>query len=231
LHRRRCNFSSPAHAGALLDRLGERLALLTGGPRDAPARQRTLRATLDWSYDLLDPDARGLFAKLGVLAGGFTLDAAKTVCADAEEDGLLDALGALVDHSLLERRAGPDQEPRFGALEVVSDYALALLDSRHEGETVRRRHAEYYREFAAMADDGLRGTEQGLWLARLQAEDDNFRVALGWGWNGTRSLRCNSPACSAASGCSAGRLSRPDAGSSRHSPREVRRRAPAASWP
>ncbi|HET8627553.1 MAG TPA: helix-turn-helix domain-containing protein, partial [Thermomicrobiales bacterium] len=127
---------------ALLARLEPRLALLTGGPRDAPARQRTLRRTLDWSHALLAVPERVLFARLAVFARGATLDAIAAVCAgDADSLDLLDGLDALVRASLLHRAEEGGGEPRFAMLETIREYAAERLDESAQAEAVRRAHA------------------------------------------------------------------------------------------
>lgn len=152
----------------LLERLGERLTLLTSGPRDLPARQQTLRDTLEWSTALLSPDERQDLAGLSVFAGGCSLDAAAAVVgAD------LDRLGALVDHSLLQRDPAA-REPRFGMLETVREYGLELLGA-HRPE-LERAHAAYFADLAESAD--LVGPEQQRWLAELDEEQDNLRAAI-----------------------------------------------------
>jgi predicted ATPase/DNA-binding SARP family transcriptional activator len=167
---------------ALLKHLDERLAVLTGGPRDAPTRHQTLRATLDWSYQLLDEPTRELFARLAVFVGGFTIEAAQAVClGDPRSDAeLLDRLAQLTDHSLLDHRAGTDGEPRFAMLETVREYADERLGHTGDEYTVHRGHAEHFLSFAREADSGLKGPEQDSWLARLEAEHDNLRAALTW---------------------------------------------------
>jgi predicted ATPase/DNA-binding SARP family transcriptional activator len=165
----------------LLDRLGKRLPMLTGGARDLPARQQTLRATLDWSYELLDEPTRRLFARLSVFAGGFTEEAAIAVSGEVGGgDDLLDGLGALVDHSLLDHRAGAGGGERFGQLEIIREYALQQLDANGPAERVRRRHAEHFLALVERADDLLKGPQQAVWLARLHSEQENLRAALDW---------------------------------------------------
>jgi predicted ATPase/DNA-binding SARP family transcriptional activator len=161
----------------LLSRLGNRLELLAEGRRDAPHHQQTLRMTFDWSYDLLDADAQRLFAQLAVFAGGCTLASAEAVC-----DGpVLDALGALVDESLLRRRETSTGEPRFSMLEIVREYALERLSSSGESEDVRRRHLAHFVELAEEAAPELsQGEDQVEWFARLEDEHDNLRAALAF---------------------------------------------------
>ena len=152
----------------LLERLGERLTLLTSGPRDLPARQQTLRDTLEWSAALLSAEERRDLAGLSVFAGGCSADAAAAVVgAD------LDRLGALVDHSLLQRDPAA-REPRFRMLETVREYGLELLSDRRP--ELERAHAAYFAELAERAD--LAGPEQQRWLAELDEERDNLRVAI-----------------------------------------------------
>jgi predicted ATPase/DNA-binding SARP family transcriptional activator len=148
---------------AMLQRLGQTLALLTGGPRDAPSRHRTLRAALDWGYDLLAPRERRLFAHLAVFAGGCTLASAEAVC-EAE----LDTLASLVDKSLL-RCEGE----RYSMLATIREYAQELLRVSGEANEVNRRHAEH---FLALAEE-VRPTQR---VDPLEAERENFRAALAW---------------------------------------------------
>jgi predicted ATPase/class 3 adenylate cyclase len=166
----------------LLARLAQRLALLTGGARDLPARQQTLRSTIDWSYHLLNRDEQTLFARLAVFVGGGTLEAAEAVCnvdGDLALDGL-DGLTALVDKSLLKQVAGPDDTPRFTMLETIREYALERLVASGEEEAIRQQHAAYYLVLAEAAEPKLKEADQGTWLAQLEAEHDNLRLALAW---------------------------------------------------
>jgi predicted ATPase/class 3 adenylate cyclase len=156
---------SPAQ---ILERLEQRLPLLTGGARDAPERQRTLRATIEWSYDLLTEEEKLLFARLSIFRGGCTLEAAEEVV-----DADLDTLQSLVDKSLL-RHTGE----RFWMLETIRDYAAEQLAQLEDAEAVRRRHADFYLRLAEEAEPHLTGAQQGPWLARLEAEHDNFRLSL-----------------------------------------------------
>ena len=156
----------------LLERLDRTLPLLTAGARDAPERQQTLRATIGWSYDLLDEDAKGLFARMSVFAGSFSLEAAEDVCAAD-----VDALAALVDLSLLK----PIGEARFLMLETIREYALELLDERADVEEIRRRHAEHFAALAEAAAPHLRGSrEQRQWVDRLERDYANVRAAVRW---------------------------------------------------
>jgi predicted ATPase/DNA-binding SARP family transcriptional activator len=161
---------------ALLVRLGNRLELLTGGRRDAPRHQQTLRMTLDWSYDLLDRDTQRLLAQLGVFAGGCTLAAAESVC--RVESSVLEGLAALVDQSLVTQPES--DEPRFTLLQLVRDYALERLSAFAEKDETRSRHLEYFVAFAEEAEPGLAGSDQSDWLVRVEREHDNLRAALAY---------------------------------------------------
>ena len=163
---------------ALLSRLERRLQLLKGGPRDLPARQQTLRATIDWSYDLLDVSEQSLFARLAIFAGGCTLEAAEVVCNLEGGPDVLAGLDALADKSLVQPRDAPDGEPRLLMLDIVREYALERLTGRNEADTVARRHADYFLGLAEQAEFELSGSWQGAWYERLEADLDNFRAAL-----------------------------------------------------
>src|SRR5215210_4153779 len=162
----------------LLSRLGNRLQLLTGGRRDAPKHQQTLRMTLDWSYDLLEPDAQRLFAQLGVFAGGCTLASAEAAC--RADSSILECLAALVDESLVRQRETVVGEPRFSMLEIVREYALERLSDSDEGDETRRRHLEHFVAFATEAEPKLADRDQIAWFARLEDEHDNLRAALAF---------------------------------------------------
>ena len=163
---------------ALLSRLGNRLELLTGGRRDAPQHQQTLRMTLDWSYDLLEPDAQRLFARLGVFAGGCTLESAEAVCGG--DGSVLEGLAALVDESLVRQRETDTGEPRFSMLEIVREYALERLSGSGDGDETRRRHLEHFVSLAEEAEPKLADRDQIAWFARLEDEHDNLRAALAF---------------------------------------------------
>jgi predicted ATPase/DNA-binding SARP family transcriptional activator len=172
---------------AILSRLDERLHFLTGGPRDLPERQRTLRATIDWSYDLLDAAERTLFCRLSVFAGGCTLQAIEAVMLEPPSPGpALNLVGSLVDQSLLAVRAGDaaqaEGEPRFTMLETVRAYAAERLDESGEAPAVRRRHAAFFLDLAQEAEPILHryGFEQAAWMDRLEREQDNLHAALDW---------------------------------------------------
>jgi predicted ATPase len=166
----------------MLERLGNRLKLLTGGARDLPQRQQTLRSTIEWSYGLLEEGEKVLFARLSVFAGGRTLEAIETIC-DAEGDlpvDVLDGLASLVDKSLLKQEEGVGGEPRFVMLETIHEYAREKLKESEEGEDIRRLHAEYFLVLAEEAESGVEGAQQPVWLERLEEEHDNMRAALSW---------------------------------------------------
>jgi predicted ATPase/DNA-binding SARP family transcriptional activator/DNA-binding CsgD family transcriptional regulator len=163
-------------------RLESSLDFLKGTRRTAAPRQQTLRATLDWSYDLLAEPERAVFRRLSVFAGGWTLEAAEAVCSGdgIEEDGVLDLLGGLVDKSLVVARASTDGAVRYRMLEPVRQYGLERLAGSGETDEVRRRHAEFFLAFAEEAEPGLWGAEEATWLGRLEGEHDNLRAALSW---------------------------------------------------
>lgn len=166
---------------ALLVRLGNRLTFLTGGARDLPARQQTLRSAIAWSYDLLEPGAQMLFARLGVFVGGCTLDAAAVVCKAAGD--LLDViagLALLVDNSLVRCTQGTVGEPRFTMFETIREYALEQLESSGEVKAIRHRHAAHYLVLSEATTSKHYSTEQRGWLERLEVEHDNLRAALQW---------------------------------------------------
>jgi predicted ATPase/Flp pilus assembly protein TadD len=163
------------------DRLEDRFRLLTEGSRTALPRQQMLRATVDWSHDLLTEPERFLLRRLSVFAGGFSLDAAEQVCGDrqvAPED-VLDLFTRLVGRSLALLEAGP-ASGRYRLLETIREYALEKLREGGEEPELRRRHLKYYIGFAEPAEPALRGPAQQAWLDRLHAELDNFRAAFGW---------------------------------------------------
>jgi len=170
----------------ILERLGQRLDLLKGG-RDAEARQLTLRATIEWSYELLSPVERGLFSRLAVFAGGCTLEAAEQV---AHAD--LDTLQSLVDKSLVRFTT-----ERYWMLETIRELALETLDRSSYAPDSRLRHAEWLGALIAAAEPELEGSAQDSWLDRLEAEHDNLREALRWAVSEERELALRLAAASA----------------------------------
>ncbi len=157
----------------LLARLTSRLDLLTDGARDAPERQRTIRAAIDWSYRLLEADEQLLFSRLGIFVGGATLEAIEAVCDDI---ATLDGITSLVDKRLLGRRG--DRSPRFVMLETLREYALEQSAASGETAALRRRHTRYFLEFARGIEGGLGGPEQGRLMERLEADHANLRAAI-----------------------------------------------------
>ncbi len=165
-------FSPPA----LLVRLDQALPLLTGGPRDLPERQQTLRAAIDWSYQLLNLEEQRLFRALSVFVGGFDLEAATANSAQDELE-LLDPLSALIEHSLV-RRGQHNVEPRFFLLETIREFAVGQLEESGEADATRSRHAEYYLEFATPGSLPFDSDELTEWLPRAELERANLRAAL-----------------------------------------------------
>jgi tetratricopeptide (TPR) repeat protein len=151
------------------------LATLASGPRDAPERHRTLRATIDWSYRLLDSREQSAFARFSVFAGGATLEDAEAVT-----DANLDTLEGLARKHLLLRSAGPNGEGRLAMLETVREYSRELLDAGAEETDTSRRHCRRYLDLATQAERHLFTRTQPEWLSRLESEIDNIRAALDW---------------------------------------------------
>src|ERR671910_332823 len=165
----------------MLSRLKRRLSILSSGSRSVPERQRTLRAAIAWSYDLLDPVEQRLFGRLSVFTGGWTFESAEAVC-DPEELGVdaLDGLTSLVDKSLIRRTEPPGHPSRFSMLETIREFGYERLEAAGDLELVRRRHAEHYLSLAVDAEPHLTATDQGEWLDRCEAEHANLRTALRW---------------------------------------------------
>ena len=172
-------------------RLDSRFRLLTGGSRTALPRQQTLRALIDWSYDLLDDQERALLCRLSVFAGGWRLEAAETVCAGEgfEEWEVLDVLTSLVDKSLVvfEERG---EKGWFRLLETVRQYARDRLVESGESDTIRGRHRDYFLALAEESEPKLTGAEQGEWFQRLEEEHENLRAALDWSLTEAESSEC-----------------------------------------
>jgi predicted ATPase len=167
---------------ALLSRLGNRLKLLTGGARNLPERQRTLRGAIGWSYELLDEGEKTLFARLAVFSGGSTLEAMEAVC-DAQGElpvGVFEGVSSLLDKSLLRQVEGVGDEPRFMMLETIREYASERLEASEEAEELRRLHAEHFLALSEEAEPGLKGLDQEMWFERLELDHDNMRAALSW---------------------------------------------------
>jgi predicted ATPase/class 3 adenylate cyclase/Tfp pilus assembly protein PilF len=167
---------------AMLSRLGNRLKLLTGGARNLPERQRTLRNAIAWSYEMLDEGEETLFARLAVFSGGSTLEGIEAVC-DAQGDLPVDALegvSSLLDKSLLRQEEGHGAEPRLMMLETIREFALEKFEESSDAEAIKRAHAEYFLALAERSDAELLGSEQESWLEQLDPEHDNMRAALSW---------------------------------------------------
>jgi predicted ATPase/class 3 adenylate cyclase len=174
----------------LAQRLNQRFKLLTGGSRDVLPRQKTLGALIDWSYDLLAPQEQVLFTRVGIFAGGFSLDAATAVCSgeDLDEIDILDLLASLTDKSLVVADTTGEHE-RYHLLESTRAYALEKLTAAGAHEQFARRHAQYFRDQTQAAEERLRST--GLtapWLANLEVELDNYRAVLEWALKDGRDL-------------------------------------------
>jgi predicted ATPase/DNA-binding CsgD family transcriptional regulator/Tfp pilus assembly protein PilF len=165
---------------ALLTRLSHPFSVLTGGARDMPSRHQTLQRAIEWSYGLLNRRERSLFERMAVFNGGASIEAAEAVC-DAEDEGLiLDDLGILLDHSLLQSHETADGEPRFTMLEMIREFAMERLVAGGAREAFQQRHAEYYLRLAHAAEPDLSTARQLEWLVRLETDHDNFRAALQW---------------------------------------------------
>jgi DNA-binding CsgD family transcriptional regulator/Tfp pilus assembly protein PilF len=158
----------------LLERLNQRLLELGGGPRDAPSRHQTMRDTIAWSYDLLDPADQSFFGKLGVFSGGWTVEAAYEVAGFGKDDPL-DALSRLIDVSLVLRMHDAIGGARFTMLETIREYALEILALDGLIHDVEARHTWYYLTMAEQAKELIAGPDQVFWLSRLDAEQDNIR--------------------------------------------------------
>src|SRR5215471_11187410 len=192
---------------ALLARLVHRLPLLTHGARDVPQRQQTLRNTIAWSYDLLDEGDQALFRRLSVFIGGFTLEAAETVCvfdpastvSSPEANEVLEHLAQLLDKSLVQAQQGTGGEPRFTMLETIHEYAQEQLVASGEAAAAQERHADYFLRLAEEASLSIRyrrtsyPPEREVWMERLDREEANLRAALAWSkadsspvWTGLR---------------------------------------------
>ena len=164
----------------MAQRLEDSLGLLAAGPRTAPPRQRTMRATLEWSYRLLGEPEQKLFRSLSAFAGGWTFEAAEAVGSDgAEKRDILDLLSGLVDKSLVVAEADGGRV-RYRMLELVRQYARERLEESRESDATLHRHAVYFLALAEEAEPMLKHAGQGAWLEQLEREHDNFRAALSW---------------------------------------------------
>ena len=169
---------------AIEKHIAERFTLVTGGSRVSMPRQRTLRATFDWSHELLNEDEKIVFRRLSIFAGGFTLDAAEAVCRSdddgANDESCLVSLTGLVDKSLVVALEGAHGADRYRLLEPIRQYAVEQLAQAHESDDVRRLHARYFLDLGDEAFTQLRGSKQRVWMKRVDNELDNFRTCFGW---------------------------------------------------
>ncbi|HEX7737221.1 MAG TPA: LuxR C-terminal-related transcriptional regulator [Ktedonobacteraceae bacterium] len=182
----RCKLFTPQ---ALLERLEETrehspLRLLAGGSRDAPPRQRTLRDSIEWSYNLLDEDEKLLLARLAVFRGGRSLSAIESICGEDLSIDVLDGLASLVDKHLVQQKETPDSEPRFVMLEMIQEYMRERLQTSGEEETMRGRHAVYFVEQAERAESEFRLAGFKQWSGRLEQDLENIRTVLSWSLSG-----------------------------------------------
>jgi len=182
----RCKLFTPQ---ALLERLagtGENspLRMLAGGSRDSPPRQRTLRDSIEWSYNLLDENEKRLLARLAVFRGGRSLEAIEGVCSEGLSIDVLDGLASLVDKNLVQQKEMPGGEPRFIMLEMIHEYARERLKASGEEETTQRRHAVYFVELAERAEPELRLAGYDYWSGRLERDLENIRAVLEWSLRG-----------------------------------------------
>lgn len=168
---------------SILERLDDRMRLLSGGSRDLPDRHRTMRDMIDWSYELLDPDEQLLFRRLAVFSGSFSIEAVEAICGEAEQQSkgslnILDLIASLSEKSLLTERPDKIGDPRFRTLEVVRDFAEELLESSGEAENIRLRHAEYYLNEAELAEPQIQSSDPGRIFERFEMEHDNVRSVM-----------------------------------------------------
>jgi non-specific serine/threonine protein kinase len=167
---------------AMLARLSAPFKLLTGGARNLPKRQQTMRSAIAWSYDLLDEAGKCLFRRLSVFAGGATIEAAGAVCSEASgsAEDIQDGVSSLVENSLLRQVEQPGGEPRFVMLETIREYGIERLAADGELDGARRRHAAFFLKLAEEADPELGGERLEFWLEQLEQEHDNLRAGLRW---------------------------------------------------
>ncbi|MFN2188931.1 MAG: protein kinase domain-containing protein, partial [Candidatus Promineifilaceae bacterium] len=172
---------SPAY---LLAQLDDTLGVLTGGPRDQASRHQTMRAAIDWSYQLLPAEEQALFARLAVFAGGWSFEATSDVCGQGLELDIFTGLDSLTDKSLLQQKEGIGGSPRFVMLETIHQYARERMAELPEEENLKRRHASFFAHLAERGGPELRGPHQAYWSDMLRQEYDNLRVALAWSLDG-----------------------------------------------
>ena len=172
----------------LLQRLADRLKTVSGGLRDLPARQRTLRGTIEWSHDLLSEGEKILFARLSVFQGGRSLEAAEAVCGDELEIEVADGLESLIHKSLLQQVSGSTGEPRYVMLETIHEYARERLAARAEAEAIRRRHAQFFTDWVEQMGMELRaGPTRLARFEQLEVDQGNIAAALEWSLGGADS--------------------------------------------
>ncbi len=168
----------------LAERLEGSLQTLPSGPRDVPARQRTLRATIEWSHELLREDEQTLFARLSVFRGGATLEGIDRVCRQGLQASTIEALTSLVEKNLVLTREPRDADLRFAMLETIREFATDRLSARGEADTTRQLHASYYSDLADQAGREFRGLRNQYWIHRLRSEHQNLQAALQWSLTG-----------------------------------------------
>jgi predicted ATPase/Tfp pilus assembly protein PilF len=166
---------------ALLSRLDHSLDVLVGKAQDVPDRQQTMRGAIDWSYELLAPSSKAVFMRLGVFSGGFSLEAAESICSPMDSEEVFTAMELILDNSMLRRAESIDDEPRFEMLQTLREYALEKASEEAILDELRVAHCSYFAQLAAsMQGVGVYGAESGFWLMRYEEEHDNFRQALAW---------------------------------------------------
>lgn len=170
----------------LLSQLNDALTFLTGGPRDISERHQTLKAAIDWSFQLLDPDLKNLFVRSAVFHGGQSVGASEDICSFGLKTGALAGLVALYDQSLLRRNEDPVGNPRFEMLETIHQYVQEKLEESGESDEWKKRHAEFFTRFAERGEMELRGPNQDKWSAALRIDYDNMRAALAWSLQGNK---------------------------------------------
>jgi tetratricopeptide (TPR) repeat protein len=165
----------------MLARLEHRLEFLTGGARDLPARQQTLRNAIAWSYDLLNENEQIFFRRLSIFVGGCTIDAVELVAGDNPVHvSVLDQLGSLLDKSLLQEIEGTNGEPRFMMLETLREFGLDQMEASGEQDMIHHRHANFFLALAEQGESRLESVGQVQWMNRMEQEHDNLRAALEW---------------------------------------------------
>ncbi len=169
---------------AMLARIGDRLGLLSGGARDLPERQQTLRGAIAWSHDMLDETDRALFAGLSVFVGGAGLDAIESVCGDEVTGEVLEALESLVEKSLVRQAEGVSGDPRFAMLETIREFAAEQAKEQGSTDRLRSKHAGFFAAVAQSAAPNLMASSKRGWLDRLEEDHDNFRAAMAWALTG-----------------------------------------------